>query len=199
MKNVYTFPYRQSAIHTFRQSNYAKEQRDKSMSSSNSTFMYVPMQKITSEEDHIDKKKLAYGVISIKKPKYDEYMIEIDNHKQVGYHFHVWKSDRYNKISDTRSQAISLHSSIKNGIVYLPQERKNEFALKSNQELQMLYFIEENRHLLFLMIEAFRQGKVKSFDGLDEEMVLSLFGAKEIERLDEKYGNKFSDFSQFGE
>lgn len=171
---------------------FKKEQhKNKQSSSLNSAFCKITLQKPRSDEDRIVKKRLPFGVISIKSPNYSEYMVEFDIHDNSTPHFHIWRTNGYSKISDTRSSAISLTSSINRGIEYSFVERKNEVKLNDMQEVQILLFVEENRYLLFLMYNALKNGKTKSFEGLDEEMVMNLFTPKEIQRLNQKYNLLF--------
>ena len=179
---------------------YKKETHEKLKNVSGSTFIKVTMLKPRSSEERLDKNKLRYGIISIKSPKTNDYLIEFDSHKSLEPHFHFWRTQGYSKIPDTRSVGISLRSNSKDGLIFTDRERKREPKTNDIQKFQMLEFVEENRYLLFLMIMAFRAGKVKSFDGLDEQSVAKLFSPRELDRLNATFATKYIiNPTQFGE
>jgi len=162
-----------------------KERKGKLKNNAGSTFMRIQI--LRPREESRKTELLKYGIVSYKKPKYDEYMVEFDNHQNSFPHFHLWRTNGYSKISDTRSSAISLSSNINDGIEYSYREREKEAKLNDIQSEQILDFICENRFLLFCMYNAFRQGKVKSFVGLDEHFVYRLFSKAEMSAIKQKY------------
>lgn len=184
---------------TMRNPFYYKEQRAKLKNNAGSTFMRVSLFRKQSEEQLIRKDLLAYGIISYKQPKQDEYMVEFDNHQNSTPHFHVWRTNGYSKISDTRSQGISLKSGINTGLEFTYKERKKEPKLNDIQSEEILTFVLENRFLLYCMYHAFRSGKIKDFVGLDEERVYSLFSKSEMASLKQKYTLelKQTDYPEF--
>jgi hypothetical protein len=152
-----------------------------------STYFQISLTRQRNANDTLNKRLSQYGVISLKKPVFDNYIIEFDKHDN-GPHFHVWRaSDNNFRISDTRSRGISLKSGIHNGIVYTEQEKNSYKLLNDRQEEQFISFVEENRKLLLAMFCAFKAGKVKSFVGLDEELVYSLFDKNELNLINRQF------------
>ncbi len=131
-----------------------------------------------------------WNKVTIPKIKYDEYIVEFDNHKNAPPHFHIWRADGYQKVSGTRSPAITLKSSINRGLVFGYREHKKEAMLNDIQSVEVIEFIEENRLLIYLMYYALKLGKVKEFASTDEDYILSLFSEQELAVLIDKFKKK---------
>lgn len=178
-----------------------KEKREKLKNNAGSTFLRISIVRPRCEE-YMKQEYIANGgYLPFKKPKFDNFILEFDNHQNSQPHFHIWRANGNSKISDTRSAGISLSSNVNTGLKYTYKERKKEAKLNDIQEEQIFGFLQENKLLLFCYYEAFMQGKVKQFPGLDEAFACSLFSDREFYRLAEKYKKLTGEIipAEFGE
>ncbi len=186
--------------HAYRKSFQRKDSTGKGKERRRSTFI-----KIVCKNPNKTKKTIvpsAFGGSGYKAPVYDTYAVEFDMHAGSEPHIHLWNaSNNGNRMSDTRSQGISLNSSFGRDIEYTEQEFNNEKQLNDVKREQMLDFVEENRYLLFLMYNAFMMKKTKSFVGMDEDSMYSLFTKAELDSLNQKYNLYLNSKKspQFGE
>ena len=188
--------------------NFAKgspyQRREKKRGSKNnsvSAYIRISLVHPRSEESQRKEYIANGGYLPPSKPKYDDYILEFDNHADSQPHFHIWRANGNSKVSDTRSAGIFIGSTGDTGLEHTSKERKNEVKLNATQTKQVFEFLQENKLLLFCYYEALKQGKTKEFPGLDETFACSLFDDREFYRLAEKYkrltGEKIP--AEFGE
>lgn len=199
MKRYRAHKNNKSNMQQYRSLFYAKKHRAKIKNNTGSTFIRINLFGGTDKQmlQDLQEENLFYNyTYSLS----HTYMLEIDRHQNADAHFHIWRTNGYSKISNTRSPAISLKSDQNSGLVYLYKERKNEAKPNDIQTKEITDFVEENRYLLFLMFNAFKHFKVKDFPEIDEEFLKSLFSRAELFALNQKYKNKYNtenDFSFF--
>ncbi len=165
-------------------SPYRVRNRNKEKPNYGSAYFKVSLER-PAEDKQIGPR--VWNKITIPQIKYDNYIVELDNHRDAPAHFHVWRADGFQKVSGTRSPAINLKTSINNGLVVSYREQKREAKLNDIQSAEIINFVEENRFLLYLMFMAHKTGKVKQFASTDEEYIASLFSDHELAALADKF------------
>lgn len=192
MKRYRAHKNNKSNMHQVRSPFYYREQREKLKNNAGSTFLRIKLFNSANEIVHTGDDALD-TFYNITQPLSHIYMLEFDNHQNAEPHFHIWKTNGFSKRSDTRSPAISLRTNGERGVVYLYKERKKEVLLNNIQSKEIIDLVEECRFTLFLMFHAFKHKKVKSFEGIDEEFLLSLFSKIELDALKQKFENKYQE------
>ncbi len=135
------------------------------------------------------------------------FMLEFENYEADIPHFHIYEIGKNGRISQNsiKSVGISLESSINKGLIaYDSGEMKNNKVLDDDLAELIVLFVEKNRKILLLMFEAFRLGRVKGFNGIDEayeQNLEKLFTRNELAKIDRKLEKltKESAPLQFGE
>lgn len=168
---------------------YYKEKRAKLKNNSGSTFLRVKLSSSKPVAETGDQMIDSY--FKFTESLSHVYMIEFDRHQNAEPHFHLWRTNGFSKISDTRSPAITLKTGAEKGVVYTYKERKKEAHLNDIQSREIVEFVEENRFALYLMIHAFKHYKVKSFEDMDTDFLLSLFSKAELYAIKQKYAGKY--------
>ncbi len=163
---------------------YKKDKKNKNKPDYGSLYFKVSLErpKADTMANNSNYQKLTQKAI-----RYDEYLVELDNHKNAPAHFHIWRADGYEKISGTRSLGIDLKTNLNEGIVSTAKEHQKEATLNDIQTQEILSFVEENRLLLYLMFKAYKMEKVKEFASVDEDYIESLFSENELYALTSKY------------
>ena len=195
-------PYHGAHVHSksMKGQMYEKKGKNKQFENKGSTFFSIEMIRPKDVEDERDKVYMQYGVIHIKAPVIDRYIVELDNHANGEPHIHIWRThDGRSRMSHSGSMGISLKSGLNSGLQFTQKEPNKENRLNSRQQQEILMFIEENRLMLLLLFKAFRMGKIKRVEYFDEEYVLSLFSKIELDAIKNKYKDVLKGEGSFGD
>ena len=151
--------------------------------------LYIPFCTIKPRKDGgVKKDLLKYGIISHKKPIYDYFVAEFDENKKAEPHFHVWRASQEGaRISDTRSEGISLVSGTSLGVVTTRREDRDKIRLTETEKGEIIEFVSENRKALFMIEYAYAHGIKLECLTFDEEVLSLNFSADVLKKIEREY------------
>ena len=152
--------------------------------------VYIPFSTMVSRADSEKEKELkTYGIITHKKPKINNYVMEIDASKSHNSnHVHIWRaSDSKARLSDTRSVGVNIFSGLSesNDIAYSKRESYDKRFLKDAESKEIYEFLQDENVVfaIFCIINLQKNAQKISVPTLDIDRILLNFSEREALEL----------------